>query len=102
VLAISKLGGLNWSKVRALARDLTAFVPADEVTLVALSLLNASEPKRRMFAVYLHRFTSGAWHGNLAVLRERAAPDPDWEVQEALARPSTPTVPRPAMRLHCR
>jgi hypothetical protein len=39
-----------------------------------------------MFAVYLLGFTAGVRPGNLEVLREQVAPDPDWEVQEALAQ----------------
>lgn len=86
MLAIPNLDGLNWSKVRAHARELAASAPADEVVQAALPLLDAPEPKRRMLAVYLHSFTSGERHGNLAVLRERAGLDRNWEVKEALAQ----------------
>jgi hypothetical protein len=86
VLEIPTFDSLNWSKVRALARDLATSSPADEVVQAALPLLDASEPKRRMLSVYLLGFTSGERPANVAVLRERVAPDLDWEVQEALAQ----------------
>jgi hypothetical protein len=72
--------------VRALARDLASRASPDEVNEAALSLLDAPEPKRRMLAVYLLGCISTERPDNLRVMRERAASDPDWEVQEALAQ----------------
>lgn len=83
---IPSLDGLNWSKIRALARTLASSAPADEVVSVAAPLLAALDAPHRMLAVYLLGFTSGARPANLALLCERAAPDPSWEVQEALAQ----------------
>ncbi len=83
---IPSLDGLNWSKIRALARTLASSAPADEVASVAGPLLAAPDAPHRMLAVYLLGFTSGARPANLALLRERVAPDPSWEVQEALAQ----------------
>ncbi|HZC79537.1 MAG TPA: DNA alkylation repair protein, partial [Ktedonobacterales bacterium] len=59
---------------------------ADEVVAAALPLLDAPDAPHRMLAVYLLGYTAGAQPENLAVLRERAAPDASWEVQEALAQ----------------
>jgi DNA alkylation repair enzyme len=83
---IPPLDGLNWSKIRALARTLASSAPADDIAATAEPLLAAPDPPHRMLAVYLLGFTSGARPANLALLRERAAPDPSWEVQEALAQ----------------
>ncbi|WIG61029.1 MAG: Macrolide export ATP-binding/permease protein MacB [Ktedonobacterales bacterium] len=83
---IPSLDGLNWSQVRTLARELAASELRDDVVAAALPLLDAAEAKRRMLAVYLLGFTSDARPGNLDILLERVVPDPDWEVQEALAQ----------------
>jgi hypothetical protein len=86
VQPIPSLDNLSWSKVRALARELAASTPAEKVVHTALPLLDVPHPKQRMLAVYLLGFTAAGHSANLAVLRERAVPDPDWEVQEALAQ----------------
>src|SRR5258706_2229626 len=83
-LALPSLDGLNWSKIRAVAKERAAAAPADEVVAVSLPLLDALDASHRMLAVYLLGFTAGAQPGNLAVLRERAAPDASWEGPEAL------------------
>jgi hypothetical protein len=83
---IPSLDSLNWSKIRGLARTLASSAPAVEVESVAVPLLDAPDAPHRMLAVYLLGFTSGARPENLALLRARAAPDPSWEVQEALAQ----------------
>jgi hypothetical protein len=83
---IPSLEGLNWSGIRALARTLASSAPAEEVAVVAASLLGAPDAPHRMLAVYLLGFTSGTRPANLDLLHERAAPDPSWEVQEALAQ----------------
>jgi DNA alkylation repair enzyme len=85
-LALPTLDGLNWSKIRALAKERAVAAPADEVVAAALPLLDAPDAPHRMLAVYLLGYTAGAQPENLAVLRERAAPDASWEVQEALAQ----------------
>jgi 3-methyladenine DNA glycosylase AlkC len=85
-LALPALDGLNWSKIRALAKERAAAAPADEVVAAALPLLDAPDAPHRMLAVYLLGYTAGAQPEHLAVLRERAAPDASWEVQEALAQ----------------
>ena len=86
MLTIPPLDGLGWSKVRALARALAGSATPDEVAATAVPLLDTPEAKRRVLAVYLLGFTAGARPANLDLLRERAVPDPDWEVQEALAQ----------------
>src|SRR5260370_26507275 len=84
-LALPALDGVNWSKIRALAKERAVAAPADEVVAAALPLLDAPDAPHRMLAVYLLGYTAGAQPEHLAVLRERAAPDASWEVQEALA-----------------
>ena len=86
MLTVPPLDGLGWSKVRAVARELAGSASPDEIAATALPLLDAPEARRRMLAVYLLGFTAGARPANLELLRERAVPDPDWEVQEALAQ----------------
>ncbi|MGH2461448.1 MAG: HEAT repeat domain-containing protein, partial [Chloroflexota bacterium] len=44
------------------------------------------DPRHRLHATYLLGFTAGAEPASLTILRERVVPDPDWEVQEALAQ----------------
>ena len=78
--------GLGWSKVRALARELAASGPVEELLEAAVPWLDAPEVPRRLLAVYLLGFTSGQRPANLALLRERVPADPSWEVQEALAQ----------------
>jgi 3-methyladenine DNA glycosylase AlkC len=85
-LALPALDGLNWSKIRALAKERATSAPADQVVAAALPLLDALDAPHRMLAVYLLGYTAAAQPENLAVLRERAAPDDSWEVQEALAQ----------------
>ncbi len=83
---ISPLGSLSWSKIRALAKDLAGMGSADEVAIAAGRELDSADHKHRMLGVYLLGFTSGERPANIAILRERAVPDPHWEVQEALAQ----------------
>ena len=78
--------GLGWSKVRALARQLAASEPVEELLDAAVPLLDAPEVPRRLLAVYLLGFASGQRPATLALLRERVPADPSWEVQEALAQ----------------
>src|SRR5260370_15148262 len=85
-LAVPSRDGLNWSKIRAMAKERAAAAPTDEVVAMALPLLDALDAPHRMLAVYWLGFTAGAQPENLAVLRERATPDASWEVQEALAQ----------------
>ncbi|HEV2236618.1 MAG TPA: DNA alkylation repair protein [Ktedonobacterales bacterium] len=82
---IPPLEGLSWTKVRALARELAA-APAAEVIAAALPLLDAPDPSRRMLGVYLLGYAAGDPLAQLELLRRRVPPDPDWEVQEALAQ----------------
>ena len=84
--ALPEVTGLGWSKVRAVAEQLASSEPAEELAVAALALLAAPEVPRRMLAVYLLGFTSGRRPDNLAVLRQRVAPDASWEVQEALSQ----------------
>src|SRR5258708_14305353 len=90
-LALPALDGLNWSKIRALAKERAVAAPADEVVAAALPFLDAPDAPHRMLAVYLLGYTAGAQPEHLAVLRERPAPDASWEGQEALAPPCDPT-----------
>jgi hypothetical protein len=83
---IPSLEGLGWSKVRAVAKSLAATGRPDEVVAVAEQELDSEDTRRRMLAIYLLGFTAGARPANMATLRERAAPDPNWEAQEALAQ----------------
>jgi hypothetical protein len=83
---VPSLEGLSWAKIRSLARESAASAPVDDTVNLGLSLLAASDPPHRMFGVYLLGATSGARPANLAVLRQRVAKDPSWEVQEALAQ----------------
>lgn len=87
MLKLPPVDGLAWPKVRALARELAAQSDADDVGRAAVPLLDAGEPaRRRILGVYLLGFSAGVQPVHLDLLRERAAPDPDWEVQEALAQ----------------
>ncbi len=83
---IPSLEGLEWSKVRAVAKKLAATGTQDEVAAVAERELGAEDTRHRMLAIYLLGYTAGAWPENMATLRERAAPNPSWEAQEALAQ----------------
>ena len=80
------LDGLNWVKIRALARTLAAAAPADDVAAVALPLLAAPDIPHRQLATFLLGLTSASRPADLGVLCERVAPDPSWEVQEAQAQ----------------
>jgi 3-methyladenine DNA glycosylase AlkC len=84
--AIPSLEGLGWSKVRAVARELAATGTPDEVAAIAERELGSEDTRRRMLAIYLLGFTAGARRANMKILRERAALDPSWEAQEALAQ----------------
>jgi 3-methyladenine DNA glycosylase AlkC len=53
---------------------------------VAERELGSEDTRHRMLAIYLLGFMAGARPENMATLRERAAPDPNWEAQEALAQ----------------
>jgi hypothetical protein len=66
--------------------DIAATGPLDEIVAAALPLRAASTPAERQLAVYLLGFTCGRRPANLALLREQAATDPSWEVQEAIAQ----------------
>jgi hypothetical protein len=83
---IPSLAGLGWSKVRALAKTLAATGTPDEVAAVAGRELDSDDTRHRMLAIYLLGFTAAARLANLATLHDRAAPDPSWEAQEALAQ----------------
>jgi hypothetical protein len=83
---IPSLEGLGWSKVRAVTRELVATGTPDEVAAVAERELDSEDTRRRILAIYLLGFTAGERPANMAMLRERAAPDPNWEAQEALAQ----------------
>jgi DNA alkylation repair enzyme len=78
--------GLGWSKVRAVAKSLAGAGTPDEVAAVAERELGSEDTRHRMLAIYLLGFTAGARPANMATLRERAVPDPNWEAQEALAQ----------------
>jgi hypothetical protein len=82
---IPPLDGLSWTKIRALARELAA-APADEVLAAALPLLDAPDAPHRMLGVYLLGFVASNPLERLDTLRQRVPPDPNWEVQEALAQ----------------
>jgi hypothetical protein len=83
---IPSLEGLGWSKVRAVATSLAATGTPDEVAAMAEQELDSEDTRRRMLAIYLLGFTAGTRSANLVTLRERAVPDPNWQVQEALAQ----------------
>jgi hypothetical protein len=85
-MQLPPLDGLNWSRIRILAERLAFATPADEIARVVEERLDAPEAPNRMLAVYLLGFTAAERPANLALLRERAARDSDWEVQEALAQ----------------
>src|SRR5579871_888453 len=85
-LAIAALDGLSWARVRSIAREIAAANPTDDVVRTALELLGATDSKQRMLAVYLLGYTADQRPENLDVLREKAGPDPSWEVQEVLAQ----------------
>jgi hypothetical protein len=91
VIALPPLDDLNWSKIRALAKDLAAQGTVEEVVETALPLLDAPGVPHRQLAVYLLGFTAGQRPDNVAALRERVPSDPNWEVQEALAQAKQPT-----------
>src|SRR3954451_14320863 len=85
-LVIPDVTGLGWSKVRAIARELAAADPVDGLVEAVVPLLDAPEVPRRLLAVYVLGYTSGRRPENLDVLHEKVPPDPNWEVQEALAQ----------------
>ena len=80
------LEGLSWAKIRQVASGAASSAPLEEVVTTAQQYLSAPEATYRQFAVYLLGFTSGKRPANLRVLREQAVPDPNWQVQEALAQ----------------
>lgn len=80
------LDRLNWPQIRALARTLVASERREDIAATAHSLLDAPDAHSRMLATYLLGCTAASTPANLDLLRERAAPDPSWEVQEALAQ----------------
>jgi hypothetical protein len=84
--SLPDVAGLGWSTIRSVAKELAATEPPDEVITAALPLRTASDPAERQLAVYLLGFTCGQHPENLALLREQAATDPSWEVQEAIAQ----------------
>ncbi len=80
------LAGLNWSKIRALARQLAASEAAEALLSAVEEDLSSQEVADRLYAVYLLGCTIGGHPEHLDLLRQRVVPDPDWEVQEALAQ----------------
>ncbi len=66
---IPSLDDLNWSRIRALAKELAATGSADEIARIAEGELVAPDHKRRMLGVYLLGFTSAARPANLELLR---------------------------------
>ena len=84
--SLPSVAGLSWSKIRSLAAEIAATEPVDEIVAAALPLRTASSPAERQLAVYLLGFTGGRRPDNLARLREQAATDQSWEVQEAIAQ----------------
>ncbi len=84
--SLPSVAGLGWSKIRSLAAEIAATEPVDEIVAAALPLRTASSPTQRQLAVYLLGFTGGRRPDNLARLREQAATDQSWEVQEAIAQ----------------
>src|SRR5258708_1965485 len=65
-LALPALDGLNWSKIRALAKERAAAAPADEVVAAALPLLDAPDAPHRMLAGCLPGYTALAQPEQLA------------------------------------
>jgi hypothetical protein len=103
VLSLPDVSGLGWSKVRALAKELAASTPAEELVDAAVPLLDAPEVTRRLLAVYPLGFAGGERSVNLALLHERVPADPSWEVQEARAQAfDAPIARRSATRPPCR
>ena len=84
--SLPSLDGLNWAKIRQVARELASSAPIEEVNALAHQHLTAADAAYRQLAVYLLGFASGASPGNLEVLRMHVVPDPHWAVQEALAQ----------------
>ncbi len=80
------LAGLNWTKIRALAQQMAASEASEALLSVIEDDLASQEVSARMYAVFLLGFTSGRHPEHLELLRRRVAPDPSWEVQEALAQ----------------
>ena len=78
--------GLSWSKIRSLATQLAETEPADEIVSAALRLRTAANPAERQLAVYLLGFTCAQRPHNLAQLRDQAATDSSWQIQEAVAQ----------------
>src|SRR4051794_38694870 len=83
---IPSLEGLGWSRVRAVAQTLATTGTPDEMAAVAERELGSDDTRHRMLAIYLLGYTAGARSANMTTLHERAAPDPSWEAQEALAQ----------------
>src|ERR1700676_472333 len=52
------LDGLNWSKIRAIGRDLAATSPAEDVIAAAVPELANPDHRRRMLAAHLLGFTA--------------------------------------------
>jgi hypothetical protein len=69
-----------------LAKEIAATEPLDELVAAMLPLRVASDPAQRQLAVYVLGLTCGRRPENLALLREQAATDQSWEVQEAIAQ----------------
>ncbi len=84
--SLPSLEGLNWSQIRTLASELARSAATEEVAAVAEHYLEAAHTAHRQLAVYLLGSTGGARPANLTLLHDRAVPDPDWRVQEALAQ----------------
>lgn len=87
MLELPSVEGMGWSNVRSLAHELAARADPDAIGRAAMLLLDArQDAMRRMLGVYLLGFTASARPAHLDILRERAVPDPSWEVQETLAQ----------------
>lgn len=80
------LDGLNWSSVRAAAKDFVAREDVGQVIRAVEVLLDGGDDRQRQFATYVLGFTSGQRPDNLDILHAYVVPDANWEVQEALAQ----------------
>jgi hypothetical protein len=85
VVSLPHVTGLGWSKVRALAKELTASEPLEDLVDGVVPLLDVPDVPRRLLAVYPLGFAGGRRPASLAILHERVPADPSWEV-EALAQ----------------
>ena len=84
--AVPPLQGLSWAKIRTVAAEVAASAPVESVVAIAHHHLTAPEAAYRQFGVYLLGCISAARPDQLEALRTRVVPDPNWQVQEALAQ----------------